>query len=182
MRTVTWAPGTSSENDSLFESLRAEQYANTSHRLWENYSKEYFDSGLVVALTICFNDDDVPEMCSSISARDCWPTGAYRILNRLWKHSNKIIFPRVMSKSFGLSASSQIEWLSQNTDCKLYFISRETSNWEQWVMRNFSNVYNISFQTDNYKYLTCPNECDDTCWQKIIYNGDPALLEQWKRK
>ena len=182
MQTITWAPGTNPEYDILFEKLRAEHYADTSHRLWENYSREYFDSGLVVALTICFNDNGVPEMCSSISARDCWPTGAYRILNRLWKHSNKIVYPRVMSKSFGLSAESQINWLKQNTDCGLHFISRETSNWEKWVIRNFNDVYNISFQTDNYKYLTCPNECDDTCWQKIIYNGDPALLEQWKRK
>jgi hypothetical protein len=28
----------------------------------------------------------------------------------------------------------------------------------------------------------CPNECDDTCWQRIIYAGDESLLEQWKRK
>ena len=87
-----------------------------------------------------------------------------------------------MSPSFAESAKSQISWLKENTDSRLHFISRQTDNWESWVMRNFQEVYNISFRTDNYKYLTCPNECDDTCWQKIIYNGDPEILTQWKRR
>ena len=180
MRTITWAPGTDLEMDQLFDQLREQQYSDRSHRLWKNYSKDSFD--FAVALTICFNDNDEPEMCSSIASRDCWPVNAYRILNRLWKHSNKIKFPRVMSPSFAESAKSQIAWLAQHTNCELYFISRQTDNWEEWVIKNFQEVYGVSFKTDNYKYLTCPNECDDTCWQKIIYNGNEQLLAQWKQK
>jgi hypothetical protein len=81
----------------------------------------------------------------------------------------------------GLTAKSQIEWLKENTDCKLYFISRQTDNWNDWMIEHFKE-YGIEFKTDNYMYLTCPNECDDTCWQRIIYSGDTGLLEQWKRK
>ena len=180
MQTITWAPGTNSKMDQLFDQLREQQYNDRSHRLWKNYSKDSFD--FAVALTICFNDNGEPEMCSSIASRDCWPAGAYRILNRLWKHSNKIKFPRIMSPSFADSAKSQIAWLENNTNCKLYFISRQTDNWEEWVINNFQEVYGVSFKTDNYKYLTCPNECDDTCWQKIIYNGNEQLLSQWKQK
>jgi hypothetical protein len=179
MRTETWSKGSVPELDKLFDDLREQQYQNKEHRLWKNYSKDNFNTA--VALTICFNDDGHPEMCSSISARDCWPTGAYRILNRLWKHSNKIAYPRVMSDSFGQSAQSQINWLMTNTDCQLYFISRQTDNWESWCIKNFRNRFNLPFETDNYKYLTCPNECDSTCWQKIIYHGNEALLSQWKR-
>ena len=180
MKTITWSPGTNPELDRLFDSLRDEQYQDRSHRLWKNYSKDSFE--FAVALTICFNDSGVPEMCSSIASRDCWPDRAYRILNRLWKHSNKIKFPRVMSPSFAESAKSQIEWLANNTDCELYFISRQTDNWEEWVIRNFKEVYNVSFETDKYKYLTCPNECDETCWQNIIYHGDASVLDRWKRQ
>lgn len=180
MKAVTWKPGSNFELDQLFDKLREEQYQDRSHRLWKNYSQESFDTA--IALTICFNDSNEPEMCSSIASRNCWPNDAYRILNRLWKHSNKIAFPRVMSPSFGMSAASQINWLKENTSYQLYFISRQTENWEEWCIRNFQNVYNLSFKTDNYKYLTCPNECDDTCWQKIIYNGNDQLLEQWKRR
>jgi hypothetical protein len=172
-------PGTDVELDQLFDDLREQQYQDHSHRLWKNYSKENFNNA--VALTICFNDLGVPEMCSSISSKDCWPTGAYRILNRLWKHSNKIAYPRVMSPSFGSSAQSQIDWLKDNTAYQLYFISRQTDNWEQWCIANFLDRFRLSFKTDNYKYLTCPNECDDTCWQKIIYNGNEAILSQWKK-
>lgn len=181
MRVETWAPGSNKLLDDTFNFLREEQFQNKSHRLYNNYSHEAFSHAGIIAYTICFNDNDVPEMCSSISSRDCWPSGAHRILNRLWKHSNKITFPRVMSPSFAESAKSQIAWLKENTDSQLYFISRQTDNWESWVMHNFQTVYNIPFQTDNYKYLTCPNECDNTCWQKIIYNGNPEILTQWKR-
>lgn len=179
MRTITWVPGTDVELDQLFDNLREQQYQDRSHRLWKNYSKANFNSA--VALTICFNDLGDPEMCSSISSRECWPSGAYRILNRLWKHSNKIAYPRVMSDSFGSSAQSQINWLKNNTDCQLYFISRQTDNWENWCIANFLDRFRLPFKTDNYKYLTCPNECDGTCWQKIIYNGNESILSQWKK-
>ena len=179
MKTTTWVPGTDVALDQLFDDLREQQYRDRSHRLWKNYSKENFNSA--VALTICFNDLGEPEMCSSISSRECWPSGAYRILNRLWKHSNKIAYPRVMSNSFGSSALSQIDWLKNNADCQLYFVSRQTDNWEQWCINNFLDRFNLEFKTDNYKYLTCPNEYDSTCWQKIIYHGDESLLTQWKR-
>jgi hypothetical protein len=180
MKTITWSPGTNPELDQLFDSLRNKQYQDRNHRLWENYSKDSFK--FAVALTICFNDNGVPEMCSSIASRDCWPRNTYRILNRLWKHSNKIKYPKVMSPSFAESAKSQIDWLDKNADCDLYFISRQTDNWEQWVIRNFKEVYNVSFETDKYKYLTCPNECDETCWQNIIYHGDTSVLDRWKRQ
>lgn len=179
MKTTTWVPGTDVALDQLFDNLREQQYQDRSHRLWKNYSKENFNSA--VALTICFNDLGEPEMCSSISSRECWPSGAYRILNRLWKHSNKIAYPRVMSNSFGSSAQSQIDWLKNNADYQLYFISRQTDNWEQWCINNFLDRFNLEFKTDNYKYLTCPNECDDTCWQKIIYNGKESILSEWKK-
>ena len=82
----------------------------------------------------------------------------------------------------GYSAGSQIEWLEKNTDCLLYFISRQTdNNWDNWMIEHFKE-YGIHFKTDKYLYLTCPNECDNTCWQHIIYTGDDSLLELWKRR
>ena len=180
METKTWTPGTNAELDTLFNQLREHHYQDRTHRLWKNYGPE--STLFAVALTICFDDSGNVEMCSSIASRDCWPAGAYRILNRLWKHSNKIAFPRKMSPSFALSAKSQKDWLEENTDYKLLFISRQTDSWQQFGIDNFQNNYNMSFQTDNYKYLTCPNECDDTCWQHIIYQGDSSVLSQWKRQ
>jgi len=179
VQVVTWAPGTNAAMDQLFDQLRQEQYQDRTHRYWANYSKDSFQ--IAVALTIWFNDNNEPEVCSSIASRPCWPSNAYRIHNRLWKHANKLAFPRLMSDSIGQVAQSQIAWLSQNTDCQLYFISRQTDNWEDWSIKNFKR-FNVEFVAGNSKYLTCPNECDDTCWQRIIYNGNADLLHQWKQK
>lgn len=179
MKTTTWIPGTFKDLDEEFEYLRSKQYDNKNHRLWKNYSKESFLE--VSALTICRNDDDVPEICSSIVIRDCWPASTYRILNRLWKHSNKVEFPKKMSLSFAETAKSQINWLQENTDCKLFFISRQTDNWEDWVIKNFKTLYGIDFKKGQGKYLTCSNENDLTCWQNIIYRGDEQLLRDWKK-
>lgn len=182
MKVKTWVPGTDTELDNLFNELREQRYQDKSHRLWENYSQTSFQYAGIIACTICFNDENYPEMCSTISSRECWPFGAYRILNRLWKHSNKIDYPVVMSPSFAYSAQSQIDWLYSNTDFCLYFISRQKNNWERWCIRMFQSKYNIPFKTDNFRYLTCPNEIDDNCWQKIIYHGDESILDKWKRR
>jgi hypothetical protein len=179
MKIITWAPGTDPEHDELFEQLRAEHYADTSHRLWKNYAREAFND--VAALTIYFDDHGIPEVCSSTAQRSCWPKGAYRIHNRVWKANNKKTFLRKVSPSMGHSAASQIEWLKNNRDCELYFISRQTDHWDGWMIENFKE-YGIDFKTDNYMYLTCPNECDETCWQRIIYHGNTGLLQQWKRR
>jgi len=183
MKTITWAPGTDNTLDTLFNDLREQQYQDRSHRLWKNYSKDEIEqwSG-AIAYTIFFDDHGDPELCSSISSRNCWPGGAYRILNRAWKINNKKLFLRKISDCMGHSAISQIEWLKSNTDCQLYFISRQTQHWDSWVITNFQHQFQLSFSTDSYKYLTCPDECEDTCWQKIIYNGNLELLEKWKRK
>ena len=179
MQTRTWSPGTDSKYDELFEKLRAEHYSSTGHRLWKNYAKEAFKD--VAALTIYFDDNGVPEVCSSTTQRDCWPVGVYRIHNRVWKANNKKTFLRKVSPSMGYSAASQIEWLTHNTNCQLYFISRQTDHWNDWMIEHFRE-YDIDFKTDNYMYLTCPNECDDTCWQRIIYNGNSELLKEWKHR
>lgn len=178
---VTWLPGTNSELDSLFDRLRLDQYKNRSHRLWYNYDRSIITSS--VALTICFNKEGNPELCSGITERTCWPKGAYRILNRLWKVEYLRLSgrPVKMSASFGLSANSQINWLKENTDCKLYFMSRETQNWQNFAIRSMKD-YGINVVTDQYLYLTCPDDKDKTCWQSIIYNGDETLLELWQRK
>lgn len=183
MKTYTWAPGTDSYLDDIFEKTREEHYQSiVEHRLRENYSKNSFDYAGIVAYTIAFNDNGVPEICSTISNRPCWPGSAYRILNRLWKHTNKVTHSKFISEAMVSNVRSQVEWLKENTDCELYFISRQTDNWMKWVSTKFSEQYNINFITADKKYLTCPNECDDSCWQRIIYIGDRTLLDTWKSR
>lgn len=179
MKAITWKPGTNLELDTLFDQLREKQHQDRSHRLWKNYARDSFNS--VAALTIYFNANNEPELCSSITNKDCWPVDAYRILNRTWKPADRLGWPRGVRQNFGSTIQSQINWLKENTNCKLHFISREKSNWEDWCIESFLKIGH-EFKKDNYKYLTCSNECDNSCWQAIIYNGDEELLTQWKRQ
>jgi hypothetical protein len=179
MKAITWAPGTNKKMDVLFEDLRQRQYSDKSHRYWSNYGPDFYNFS--IALTIHFNDENIPEMCSSIASRNCWPTGVYRILNRAWKNINRA--PRTkISEGMALTVKSQISWLEENTDLKLYFISRQTEHWMFWVAEKFNQQYNLKFNISPTKYLTCPNECDESCWQYIIYNGNQKILDQWKSK
>lgn len=180
MQTFTWAPGTNTELDLIFDQAREEQYQKRNHRLWQNYSKDNFQ--FAIALTICFNDSGVPEICSSIASRDCWPADTYRILNRMWKHTNKVAHSKFISEAMVSNVTSQIDWLNENTDVEMAFISRQTDNWMEWVSEKFASQYDIHFKIAPDKYLTCPNECDETCWQKVIYIGDDKLLTKWKSK
>jgi hypothetical protein len=185
METYTWAPGSNTELDRIFEQTRENNYQDLltlNHKLKENYSSNSFDWAGIVANTIAFNNDGVPEICSTIAQRDCWPSSAYRILNRLWKHTNKVKHSKFISEAMVSNARSQIAWLEEHTDCELYFISRQTDNWMGWVSEKFKSQYNLDFNIAPHKYLTCPNECDDTCWQRVIYTGDEKLLNEWKSK
>ena len=182
MKTVTWVPGTNKEMDDLFDQLREDQFQDKSHRLWKNYSKEEFYYISADAYTIFFDDQGLPELCSSILYRSCWPINFYRILNRAWKPNNRKTFLRKISDCMGESAKDQINWLKENRNPEVIFVSRQTDNWNDWVVKNFKEQFNLDFKSNENKYLTCPNECDENCWQKIIYIGNEESLKSWKHK
>ncbi len=184
MKTHTWQPGTEPELEVLFDKLRQDHYQDHSHRLWPNYSRDNFHD--VTAMTIHWDDAGDPEMCSSIATKPVWSMGAYRIMNRTWKIKNKKTILRRVSDCVGYSVLSQIDWLKRNTDMRLCFISRQvehdTDRWDNWVLDNFRTHFGVEMHTSPHRFLTCPNEHDDSCWQKIYYHGDGSLLENWKCK
>lgn len=180
MQTITWVPNSNAEYDALFDSLREKQSLNTEHRYYKNYEKEYFTD--TILHSIYFGDNGDPEVCSSICKRSCWPDKAYRILNRTWKPMFRQKILREVLPPIYYTTKSQIEWLLTNTDCELYFISRQTNHWTSWITKSFKEKYNIEFFIGEHKYLTCHHENDDTCWQQIIYNGNKKLLDDWKHK
>jgi len=179
METYTWTPGFKPELDQLFNDLRLQQYNDKKHRLWFNYNEEFLK--FCVALTICFDENNLPIMCSSISSRDCWPKQIYRIMNRTWKPNSRMSMANKLSKFTIATAQSQIDWLDKNLNYKIAFISRQTNYWQDVLLNNL-NEHGFKFKKDKYYYLTCPNECDETCWQKIIYQGDKRSMKSWKKR
>jgi len=174
----TWEPGTDKSLDDLFESLREKIYLSQQHPLWSNYNKDHFKK--CCALTISF-EKDIPIFCASILSRKIWPEGTYRIMNRYWRISGDHNFLKTISPGSAILTLSQLEWAKSQTNFKLAFISRQYEHWQKFIIDQF-NKHQIKFQSDNYKYLTCDNQNDITCWQKIIFQGESDILEKWTRK
>lgn len=176
-----WKPGTDQDLDRLFDHLREQQYNNHQDPLWPNYSAEAFND--CAALSIFFDSDGVPEVCSSIAERSVWPAGAYRICNRFWKPNNRLKgFNSQLSEGFVETVRAQIEWLKNNTDSGLCFISRQKTGWQRHLSTKLNDRLGTCFRYDKYRYQTCPCSTDETCWQNIIYDGDTGLLNSWSKK
>jgi hypothetical protein len=178
MHTKTWRLGTDTELDQLFETLRRQQYNNHNHKLWKNYSYSAFAECEAVSINFV---DDSPFFCSGILKKSCWPDNTYRILNRLWKPAERASSITRLSPGLGSMLHSQLDWLKENTDYKLAFISRETNHWQQFFLDNFKKYFDLEFKMDDNKYLTCNNAKDPSCWQKIIYYGDHTILSSWEK-
>jgi hypothetical protein len=184
MYTETWRPGSNNEFDTLFESLRQEQFRDTSHPLHKNYSWKHFNKECA-ALSITFNNEGKPLVLSSILFRHCFPDFTFRVANRFWKVSEDRLHSLNKNQGmfiFGDSVRSQVEYAQQELGARLVFISREYAKWQKFVAENLRSTVNLPFEYDNYRYLTCENPVDDNCWQHIVYYGDSEILNKWERK
>ena len=181
-KAITWKPGTDILWDPLFDHLRELHYQDHSHPLWKNYNRPHFFDECT-AITIAFDGTGRPVICSSILKRDCWPDNTYRILNRLWSIFRTDDPIKKLHPSGSCILRSQIDWLNENTPkCDLVFISREAKYWQNWTVNQYRDNYDLNFEFDDYQYLVCNNPSDDSCWQRIIYQGDKQLLDQWSRR
>ena len=180
MYAKSWVPGTYPLLDNLFNELREKRFLNTTHRLHKNYNKTHFKN--ISLLTISFDHNNNPKFCSSVISKDCWPKQVYRILNRLWKIDLQQGPLKSLSEEGRIMMYSQIKWLTEHSDCKLYFVSREGNHWQNFVVDQYNNNYKLNFKYNNYKYQTCTTPNDESCWQKIIYSGDDSFLQEWNKK
>ena len=178
MKFHIWTPNSDSILDDQFHELRQKQFTS-KHKLRQNYSKSDFDDCL--KLTMVEDSSGKILACSSILQRDIWPSGVYRILNRLWKPSNKIFIVKDIAEAIVVTMNNQIEWLKINTDMKLYFISREKPGWTTWAIDK-SKRSGFEFKTDPRRFQTCKHFNSERCWQQIIYNGNCSLLNLWPSK
>jgi hypothetical protein len=166
--------------DNVYEYYRQLQFENTQHRLYKNYSKDHV--GELSAKSIYWGDDGEPKIICSILSRPCWPTNTYRILNRLWKPklNSGPVFD--IDKGFGMLIQDQLDWCNKNC-ANAVFMSRQTDGkWQQWASNILTTMTGIKFYLPSEKFLTCNNESDQSCWQKIIFYGDINVLNNWSQK
>jgi len=166
--------------DAIYEDLRKKHYVNVGHRLYKNYSNNHVNE--VSAKTIYWGHSGEPEIVCSILARPCWPENTYRILNRLWKP--KMLTGPIfdISEGFAKVLEDQLNWC-QLRNAAGVFMSREgDGNWQQWAGERLSAMTNLEFAMPEEKFLTCNNEQDTSCWQRILYHGDETVLENWSKQ
>lgn len=166
--------------DSIYEDLRNKHFSNKSHRLYKNYGPEHVAE--LSAKSIYWGNDGEPKIVCSILSRPCWPDNTYRILNRLWKPNLNTGDTFSIDQGFALLIKDQYQWcLNQNADA--VFMSRQTDGrWQQWAAKFLEEMTGLQFQLPSEKFLTCGNELDDSCWQRIIFIGNNTVLNNWKHR
>lgn len=166
--------------DAVYEDLRSKHYANTAHRLYTNYGPEHVAE--LSAKSIYWGVDGLPKIVCSILSRSCWPNNTYRILNRLWKPELNSGDTFSIDNGFALLVQDQISWCNSH-EAGAVFMSRQTSGrWQEWASTILGSMTGINFHLPTQKFLTCNNETDDSCWQRIIFVGDTTLLNNWKNR
>jgi hypothetical protein len=163
----------------LFEEYRAAE-ARQSHSLAVNYSDQNYFLDKQIRFFIGF-DNDVPVVFSSIFRLDWWPSGAYRILNRLWKPRKNNSITKTIDPLFFKMVTAQIDWLAAQPDFKVAFVSRQGNS--KKYLKYFAEQNKINGNNMNEYELpikTCQGpDCD--CLQNIVYIGDRAVLEGWPK-
>lgn len=164
--------------DEIYEDLRKKHYVNEGHRLYKNYSKDHINE--VSAKTIYWGHSGEPEIVCSILKRPCWPDNTYRILNRLWKAKlmSGPIFD--ISEGFAKILEDQLSWCQLRKADGVFMSRQGDGQWQQWASEKLQAMTGLEFYLPSQKFLTCNNEEDDSCWQKIIYYGNPDVIQQWK--
>jgi hypothetical protein len=177
-RVVTWTVDPSM--DSIYEMLRASHHLNQSHRLSSNYGPEHVKE--LSAKSIYWDADAGPRIVSSVLARRCWPDGVYRILNRLWKPRMNTGSPFGIDPGFGKMVIDQLSFC-RSRGAKAVFMSRQTDGgWQKWASNGLQEMTGLTFHSSEDLFLTCENEDDDSCWQRILLCGPIESLDLWKRK
>jgi hypothetical protein len=156
---------------------------NAGDKLSENYQLKNFSYKEQEVFTIGYKDND-PHIFSTIFRRPWWPPGAYRILNRMWKVSRQEHIAKTVDLTFIEMVEKQIDWLKENKDFTVAFMSREHDS--KNTLENFAQ--HLNKLSDNYQFNVFENRvwvCEGSaehCFQDILYTGDKRVLDSWKLK
>ena len=166
--------------DSIYDHLREIHYSKKNLKLHSNYSREHNKE--LSAKSIYWDSNKNPKIICSILQRSCWPTGVFRILNRLWKPDINSGGIKTIDPGFGLLIQHQLEWCLAHGATGVFISRSVLGNWRSWAAKHFQKEIQIDFYIPNNLYLTCDNENDKSCWQEILFHGDKTLLNKWKCK
>lgn len=157
----------------------AQDISNSTHYLASNYYENNLDIDNQEIFTIALKNKN-PFLFSSIYRRDYWPSGCYRILNRLGKIHIDSTPNKTIDECFLAMIQKQIEWLAENKiDFKTAIISRNNNS--KLMFHNLSielMKINLPFHLYENKIWVCKGD-KKSCFQNILYYGNKNLLDTW---
>jgi len=168
LKTITWVSDTKLQK--IFDRERI-KVAQSDHPLAENYST-WFNEKEILAYTITTDRSNV-YLCSTIGRKEYWPTGTYRVLNRLFKGDPDSLLTKQVGSFWMDQVEDQLRFLKNNIpDFKMAIISRKRG------YRNSLGVLNEAFASRGIHFTLLPSPiwvCDDChnpdCLQDILYYG-----------
>jgi hypothetical protein len=102
----------------------------------------------------------------------------------MWKVSRQEHIAKTVDLIFLEMVEKQIDWLKENKDFTVAFMSREHDS--KNTLENFAQ--HLNKLSDNYQFDVFENRvwvCEgpaEQCFQDILYTGDKRVLESWKLK
>lgn len=166
--------------DLIYDDLRQQHYNRQHLRLYRNYSHDHVKE--VSVKSIYWRDDGSPGIICSVLGRKCWPQGTYRILNRLWKPTINTGPRRGIDHGFSMLVINQTQWC-MDRGARAVFMSRQTDGWTRWAGEHFNRSTGLFFECPTGRYLTCDDDENNECWQKILIHGDVnSVLNTWRNK
>ncbi len=150
------------------------QIANSSHPLSCNYA-ENFNSKEILACSMSFENDQIL-LCSSIARKDYWPTGVYRILNRVFKPQPTQSFTKKIESYWADMVEQQLEFCKAISGFKTAIVTRKLGYVN--TLKQLSNTIG-SKQIESYVYEKPVWICNDyhnpECLQNVLYIGQNVI-------
>jgi hypothetical protein len=120
INTYTWVSDTALQN--RFDSARL-QIAASDHPLSINY-RDRFNESEIIAYSMSCSTDTV-YLCSSIARKTYWPTGVYRVLNRVFKPLPTDVFTKRIESFWTDMIMQQFNFCKTLPDFRSAIISRK---------------------------------------------------------
>jgi hypothetical protein len=172
IKTKTWISNKLLQNK--FDRARA-IIAASDHPLAVNYST-WFDNSEVVAYSMSYDKDDI-YLCSTIGRKEYWPTGVYRIINRVFKPQPKNIVTKNIEHFWADMVLQQIEFCQSLEDFECAIVTRK-----QGYTRTLTQLANtvaergIEFKLYKNAIWVCDDFNNPDCQQNLIYFGNSRKI------
>ena len=166
--THTWVSNSALQD--RFDSARL-QIAASDHPLSINY-RDRFNESEIIAYSMSCSTDTV-YLCSSIARKSYWPTGVYRVLNRVFKPVPTDVFTKRIESFWVDMALQQVEFCKTLPDFRSAIISRKLGYKKALGrLKLYINERGVDCDVWDSDIWVCNDYNNPECQQNILSFGE----------